>query len=592
MLDAVSSELRVSESAHSRGGDPALAISSPSNDEWNGFIQGRVVQARTGFYVEHIHILATDPTGQELRMASDHYGWFLSSVKYPPGLMSLRAFDSVTGNLLAEKMHQHLANPGHQRGQSQVWPLEIGPVVIVGLLDTESAPESWKLRILERPLGQEQRAWDWIDACAATRPNEVWVRYPPSSAAHVSIERPWVEIRDASGIRGGESRLDGHALVYQGVVTLGPIRGSLRGRVLDSGGRPVLAAVSAGPVGPSFPESNRWPYAQTAQDGYYSLHGVPAGQAQVFVTSDHRRPTRRDVEIESGRDTWLDFELEALESVGDIQGELVVPEQPPGPWALLSLRSSDGGTARILQVKARKAQRTAFRFDAVPLGDYSLEVHALDGRSYDPSRRDVTVPSEGVVFESADAPVEELERLVQLSAHDRQDGTLLEPFTWALRIGPTWWPQVWQGAASEAFLAYPVVSKNMLAEVVVIAEGFRGVVKPLSEVQSTESGLVLDFALAPGQGMALIVVDAESALGGSRGWAGYDVLHGLEGARVRIAGRTLAVSDAHGVALVDSQEPVGDFEVVLPGWRVLDVHCFQREERLRDGLGFVMMVRD
>jgi hypothetical protein len=70
-------------------------------------------------------------------------------------------------------------------------------------------------------------------------------------------------------------------------------------------------------------------------------------------------------------------------------------------------------------------------------------------------------------------------------------------------------------------------------------------------------------------------------------------LRGLPGADVLMGGRTIATSDAHGVALASAAEPIGEFDVVLPGWRVLAVHAFgSGHEPLCDGLGFVLMVRN
>jgi hypothetical protein len=581
---------------------PAVVEDSPprataeSAREWSGRLHGRLFHARTQAPLAGIQIDYTAPPGVDERMTTDEYGWFVSSQSLPQGTLSLRAVDPITGDLLAEKRHEHRPKPIPKtlNGEPQLWPLDIGPGFVVDLLGAEGVEGPWKLRVLERPLAVEQRAWEWIDAVLGPEPNQVMARYPPLSAARDRIERGWIEVRNAAETHSGEERLLTEGFLFRTAVTLGPIRGSLRGRVVDGEGRPVPSCVAA--ISATLPsiKSTRWPSAQTAPDGSYSLPGVLPGPTQVFVTSDHRAAALRSVEVSSGRETLLDVTLETLGPLGDIQGELVATATSPPIWALLSLISKDSGkTSRSLVVDGRDSSRAPFRFDAVPLGDYSLEVFALDGRLYEPTRREVKVPSEGVQIESLGAAVEDIDRLVRLRARDRVDGAQLDPMTWALRIGSYWWPAVFQGSANEAYLSWPTIPEHSPAEIVLTANGHLPLVRPLTDVQATKSGPVLDFELARGNGPALVVLDAEPVLGGSDGWNGYGVfMRGLEGARVQVGGRTLAVSDAHGLALVESQEPIGDFDVVLPGWRVLTVHCFHGDDRLRDGLGFVLMLPD
>ena len=580
---------------------PAVVEDSPprataeSAREWSGRLHGRLFHARTQAPLAGIQIDYTAPPGVDERMTTDEYGWFVSSQKLAQGTLTLRAVDPITGELLAEKRHEHRPKliPETLNGEPQLWPLDIGPGFEVDLLGAEGVEGPWKLRVLERPLAVEQRAWEWIDTVPGAKPNQVKARYPPQSGARVRIERGWIEVRNAAETHSGEERLNGSgSFLFRTAVTLGPVRGGIRGRVLDQDGLPVRAAVTAAPLVLVQPDEPLWLASLTAEDGSYSLPGVPPGPTQVFVTADSRRPTRKGIDVYSGRETVLDFELERLGERGDIRGELVVPKQATGPWAILTLSSGDGAPpSRVLEVEAPGTQRKPFVFEGVPLGEYTLEVLALDGRRYEKPIRRVQVPSEEVVFQTDDPSlVQSVEQLVRLRARDELDDRDLEQFSWAVRMGPVWRPQVWQGVAAEAYME---TSVRLEDEVIVSAAGYRPEARFLSEVRQTDSGPLLDFALSRGHGTAIIVVDGEQVLGGSEGWAGYgQLLGGLRGADIRVGGRRVATSDLHGIALVASDEPIERFEVVLSGWRVLAVRCADGEERLQDGIGFAVMVRE
>ena len=136
-------------------------------------------------------------------------------------------------------------------------------------------------------------------------------------------------------------------------------------------------------------------------------------------------------------------------------------------------------------------------------------------------------------------------------------------------------------------------SRLLFTAMIVLGLIFSFTAGPVSAARPGDDGPVLDVQLAPGWGAALLVLDASRVLGYSRSGMDNGVpMRGLEGARIVAGGRTLGISDAHGLALCASDAPIEAFEVLLPGWSRLSVRGFLGHARTPNGLGFVLMIRD
>ncbi|MCB9881191.1 MAG: carboxypeptidase regulatory-like domain-containing protein [Planctomycetes bacterium] len=113
--------------------------------------------------------------------------------------------------------------------------------------------------------------------------------------------------------------------------------GSIEGRVLNSAGEPIAAAVIAVGTGPSFMEPRgperwveRWTprTTRTNEEGAFALPGIPTGSHPIAVRATDHGIWRSNAVVEDGARTWLEVTLAASVIVQgivtDVHGEPMV----------------------------------------------------------------------------------------------------------------------------------------------------------------------------------------------------------------------------------------------------------------------------
>ena len=482
-----------------------------------------------------------------------------------------------------------------------LWPLEVGPTLIVRLRGAPPTIEGWRIRLLERHSSSEELDWEWCESPLRVPDGWLVARYRRYESPPESRHRAWIQVGEPTETWRGEVAIDTTLGVHQVEIDVLPVGAALGGRVIDERGKPVDATVIALRRGVRRAPDTDWPQGQTNENGEWQLSGLEAGPTRLLVLSDHRPVHRQDVELARGESKTLEIVLAPLAPAGAIRGTLVGPREGDDPSAIVRLESVDGGSTRLAAWcfeldffgHSEPDGRAGFEFDSVPAGRYTLSVLAIDGRSYAPASIEVEAPAE-IEFRTEELVGPGRELSYELVLCDAETGARIRDPVGLFHLDPFWSSQVESGD--------PVQELGGLGErspvsVVVGRAGYRPAFLYLPDAYRSArregDRVEVRLDLQPGYGAALVVVDAERMTGG-RNVELSDLLpmEGLAGARVIANGRVVGTSDARGLALCASAGPIEDFEVELPGWTVLACDRFRGHAETPDGLGFVLMARD
>jgi hypothetical protein len=232
-----------------------------------------------------------------------------------------------------------------------------------------------------------------------------------------------------------------------------------------------------------------------------------------------------------------------------------------------------------------------------------VSVIALDGRHYEPASVEVEAPD---YAELTTSDVWRMPALgfYSLSVRDAQSKQPLDQTMSLFHLPPFWSTQPTPGDPVQelAFLGEtaPVTilvgRGGYVPAALYLPDGFRS-------ARRAEGRVEVQLELEPGYGAAWIVVDGGNSIGGEAAFVSQlSTMPVIRGAKILADGRVIGVSDARGLALCRSSEPIGRVEVELPGWSQLAIHNFPhnftasdprgREIDLDHGLGFVLMVRN
>lgn len=482
-----------------------------------------------------------------------------------------------------------------------VWPLEVGPTLVVQLRGAPRDLEGWRVRILERPTESEERDWEWCDPVQLEAEGLLVARYKQYATPPEAGHPAWIQVAESSETWKGELEIDSTLGVHAVAIEVEAVAARLDGRVVDERGRPVQATVIALRRGVRRAPDTEWPQVHTDEAGAWHLIGLEAGATRLLVLTDHRPAQRVDLELERGASRDVEIVVAPLAPAGPIRGALVAPEAGNDPSGIVRLESIDGGSTNFAAFcfeldffgKSTPDGRAAFEFGEVPAGRYRLSVLPIDGRRYEPESIEVVAPAE-VEFRTEELEASSRGRTYELLLCDAKSGARLSEASLLFHLDPFWSSEVEQDDAFQELLE---LGEHAPASLVVSRPGYRPAFLYLPGAFRSarrEGDLVqVRLDLQPGWGAALIVVDAEQSL------CGDDVMQssilsmrGLAGARVVANGRVVGTSDARGLALCASDGPIEEFEVELAGWTVLACDRFRGHTETPDGLGFVLMARD
>ncbi|HEX6884710.1 MAG TPA: carboxypeptidase-like regulatory domain-containing protein [Planctomycetota bacterium] len=232
---------------------------------------------------------------------------------------------------------------------------------------------------------------------------------------------------------------------------------------------------------------------------------------------------------------------------GAVSGRLLAPGHDP--VARLMLRAEGGGLVALSETSSGVEGEARFQIEGVPPGRYRLELLSEDGLRYEPGGLELKPPASGLEFHARGS-----QEPFRLQASDA-DGQPLDVEV-LVRIRGQWILD------TESFARADVERWIALAPEHRPARGERPAATPL------------EVRLERGHGEAFLF----QPLGFDLYWANAGGVRGgvLAGVAVVADGRTVAESDADGLALV-SLEAVPDLiELQRPGWRVIERIEMQR----------------
>ncbi len=588
---------------HTRG--KALDVDAPApvgrqavdpDSEWSAPVRGLIVDARTGEGVPHVRVQSRGIFGLGVWQAvTDSDGRFESASPRPKSRQKLVAFDEFSGRQLDARRHAH--GPAQEGGQDLRWPIEVGPTFRVRLVGQPGPNVGFKLRLVERGLDGELREWPWLDPVAGQTGDELWVRYQRVQHEPHPARVPYLEALAEEAGLGGQAQVRSTLGLQVVDLTVAPKPG-IQGRVVDQDGRPVEAAVVALHRGPPQPTGTAKFVANTDEEGRFRLEGLQPGRIWLMVATNHRPALHLDIDLAVGERRWLDLVVQRLEIAGSIRGELVGEADEDYPTAFVRLVSEDGGSTDLVEFagfmldfdifgKSERTGRSPFVFEDLPAGRYRISLTPLDGRSYFPETLSVEPPCDGVQFNVGPATSE---NDLRLRVRDRVTLEECAEISMLWRVGWMWASEV---KAEESGASLGSTPSNIPLTLLIAAPLHRPAVASLASASRSADGDWLEVDLAPGWGMALVLVDAQRTIG-NRDMDLADVLPMPvpAGARVLAGGKEIGRSDETGLALCASDGPISDFEVVLPGWAVLSVERFRGHAETPDGIGFVWMARE
>ena len=579
------------------------AISGPARQR---ALRGQIVDARSGQGLPYVSVRCrSDDQLLSEAVLTDLNGRFVSPSTGSDAACCLWVTDVVNSKRLAQVEHEHADS---EAPAELSVPVEVGPTMIVRLFGEAADKGPWKVRLQERPLDQE---WSWLAPRVFEADGPLVARYIAFEQLPSLGRRTFVQVANESESWRGEIEVVAPAGVHVVDIEVAPYTATLFGKVVDVDRQPVEAHLVA-LHGEDRPGVESLHEVSTDDVGWWQLHGLEPGMTRILVSSAHRAVQRLDVDLEAGEERELQVVLPRVRMGGDVSGALAGPREGEEPIGIVHLQSADGGVTDLVQVcialPASESNppddgRTPFVFPNVPAGRYRVSVIALDGRHYEPASVEVEAPG------YAELTTNDVWRMpalgnYSLNVRDAQSKQPLAQTMSLFHLPPFWSTQPTPGDPVQelAFLGEtaPVTilvgRSGYVPASMYLPDGFR-------TARRVEGRVEVQLELEPGYGAALIVVDGGNSIGGEAAFASQlSTMPVIRGAKILTDGRVIGVSDARGLALCRSPEPITKVEVEFPGWTTLAIHRFGndfeaydlrgREIDLDYGLGFVLMVRD
>jgi hypothetical protein len=561
-------------------------------------VSGRIVDARTGqglpLVLVSLQSPGENPGGGQM---TDSDGRFVAEPWTSNGQF-LRAVDRLTGKVLGRRRLDEL--PAAEVSTGVVWPVEVGPTLILELVGAPDEAPEWRARLLERDGQSEHFAWSWRDLQPLESQGVLAVRYRRLESEDNPAMSHWIQVSDDGEVWKGELRIDDTPGVHTVAVRVAPVAAAIRGRVVDQDGAGVEAEVAVmyrgrqqdgfgGFVLRDGGRSKRYAdfadgRTSTDDAGAWRLEGLEPGPARILISPVHRDLENLELDLTVGENPPLEVVVPRSNVAGSIRANFVGSSEKASPQVIVHLDSVGAGFSSIASGPSfARQRRTAFEFRDLPAGQYCLRIEAIDGRSYVPETSFVSPPAT-VEIRALDDSIESQYGLV---VRDAATGAELLDCGSMIHLSPFWWSEI---ATSDPVARTAALGESAPVALVVGHEGYRPAFLNLPEGYRRarrEGGRIeIPLDLEPGYGLALVVLDGDRSAFGSS-----SAERGLAGAHIVSDGRVLATSNELGVALVACDGPFMKYDVVLPGWSVAQLD-FEKPSIGPGGMGFVRMRRE
>jgi len=334
-------------------------------------------------------------------------------------------------------------------------------------------------------------------------------------------------------------------------------KAQVRGRVVDFEGRTRYRVLVR-----FVPQDERLAYGgkRTNLDGEFELELEP-GRYRIVGGTAGASLTIPDILLVRGMN---DLGGLVLDSPGTafLAGEVLSAEA----WPMGLVRATELATGAehvtVATSYVHAEARTRFRMEDLAPGRYRVSFHAADGREFSPAFLEVDAPAEGLSFLATGSR----SRGFRFDIHG-PDGSPAREARVLARLRDRW-SLVAEGGEAEVPVLYE--------EWIVLAPDCRPArgrfsFDPQRTSLDEHGGELCEVRvdLAPGGGGVLLCLDAERI--GATGL----LLEGgvgvpLPGVALGLAGEKLATSEADGLLLLPVENPSRPFELVKPGWRLLE----------------------
>jgi hypothetical protein len=551
---------------------------------------GRIVDARTGDGLPGIEVTFSRlGDGSAKPRLTDLEGRFVAA-PWSSDHMHLQLEDQLTGKSLGFRTITPESLDSSSK-EGLVLPVEVGPTLVVRLVDAPSEVLHWRMGLRTSDEGSRWRdLMQWRNA----RPwgsEGLWMaRYRKLEFGEDEDQALTLCVSDPNLEWEGQVEVEGAIGVHTADIHILAVA-RLAGRVIDEDGQSVLASVAALRKG----ERRSAPAVSTEEDGTWSMKGLVPGPTWLLVRSEGRLPERVQLDVQRGENPAVEIVLPRLKIGGDISGTLIGPADGQPPMGILVLDSVDprSPSRDAAWVGADSAIGSAnhFTFSNVLEGSYELRFQPFDGRTFEPQVLTVSPPA-NVEFETREAQAELHDVSYELHLRDALSGEeLSSDGARILRNDLGYWSET----TSAAFLfSFQRRSLNSTSLAVVVMPGYKPACARLPAIPlsrpAPEAPLEVQVDLEPGHGAALVVLDGESAWNRRASWV--KTARGLPGARVVSRGKLIGTTDELGLALCRSDRPIRAVEIELDGWVAVErTDSFRLSSLENDGEAFVYMVR-
>ena len=382
-------------------------------------------------------VLVRDSEGRLALADSDEFGRLETAESFAAGSLLLRGIDH--GDLMHDRdqdlTYYHrpdLESTRDAPGGEPEWTFRVGPTYT---LDTElpagTVAEDFDVEL--HPLGRNPVIGV---GRAPLRPGgQPWVRFN-AHVPYMNGEGPWaLRVRSEDGYWSGQAIVETRVGVHHEPVALEiSARGRLEGTCRTTEG-PLLGQLTNLPLRPvdgAELEAADWEAIYLRGDGRFEGQHLPPGEYELFFrTQRHRRQTQR-VLIEAGRTTTVELLVERRDDLASISGVVVSSAGPlPLDRARLMIRhSAVFGNFFVTHVETHgegEFERGTFRFEDVPLGEYTLALVDEAKLALEPSELTVSAGDTDVRLRCRSVTEEERTRYVLIVRVSGSDEPLRYP---------------------------------------------------------------------------------------------------------------------------------------------------------------------
>jgi hypothetical protein len=276
--------------------------------------------------------------------------------------------------------------------------------------------------------------------------------------------------------------------------------------------------------------------------GEFSLQGLQPGSYTLHLWIGLEGHAL-ELDVRRGPNELGELRIPFGETSGEVRGRLVAHDGAPEARVLLLSQPEDLVAAVEAEADPTRPDTSTFLFRNVPAGRHRLEILACDGRRYEP---------QGLAVEPNAAELEFLAtgREERFQLRVVVDGET-EQACGLVRLHGQW------------FLDHGGFARADVERWVALYPGRRPA--------TGERPVGAEIRVEPGAGHGQAFLFAEA--GRDTAWANGGGVRGrmLAGVEVLVDGRTVATSDAAGLALVDLAQAPGEVAFRLPGWQVVEV---------------------